>query len=187
MSRRTYDYKDKGVHFLVGGTQTIDQWESYPVFGTSSQLSAEEPYWWVLPDGKNLMALFRDNNRSGYLYRSFSVDNGRTWSPPVKTDFPDARSKFHGLRMSNGQYVLVSNSNYENRQWLTLALSDDGMVFDRLFFLVAGDFNGVDYPHVMEHDGYLYVAHSGGKGGRKQSVEIQQIRISDLEKLEMPK
>src|SRR5690606_42048351 len=64
------------------------------------ELSAEEPYWWVLPDGKNLMALFRDNNRSGYLYRSFSIDNGRSWSPPVKTDFPDARSKFHGLRRS---------------------------------------------------------------------------------------
>src|SRR5690606_30229981 len=73
MSRRSYDYKEKGVHFLVGGTQAIDEWESFPVFGTASKLSAEEPYWWVLPDGKNLMALFRDNNRSGFLYRSFSI------------------------------------------------------------------------------------------------------------------
>src|SRR5690606_39529085 len=100
MSRRTFDYTERGVDFLVGGTGSVDQWESFPVFGTARELSAEEPYWWVLPDGKNLMALFRDNNRSGYLYRSFSIDNGRSWSPPVKTDFPDARSKFHGLRRS---------------------------------------------------------------------------------------
>ncbi len=186
MSRRPYDYTESGVHFLIGGTKAVDQWESFPVFGTASKLSAEEPYWWILPDGKNLMALFRDNNRSGFLYRSFSTDNGRTWSHPVQTDFPDARSKFHGLRMSNGQYVLVNNSNFENRKWLTLAISDDGMVFDQLFFLVEGDLGGVDYPHVIEHNGYLYVAHSGGQGGRKQSVEVERVHISDLKDLKMP-
>lgn len=189
MSRRPYNYKKIGVQFLVGGTKAMDDWESFPVFGTSSetQLSASEPYWWVLPDGKNLMALFRDNNRSGFLYRSFSTDNGRTWSPPVKTDFPDAKSKFHGIQMSNGQYVLVNNSHFKNRKRLTLAVSDDGMVFDKMFFLVKGDLGGVDYPHVMEHEGYLYVAHSGGKGGRKQSVEVERIRISDLENFKMTK
>ena len=185
MSRRTYDYSERGVEFLVGGTEAINQWESFSVFGTASELAAEEPYWWILPDGKSLMALFRDNNRSGYLFRSFSVDNGRTWSTPVRSDFPDARSKFHGLRMSNGTYVLVNNSHFEHRQWLTLALSEDGMVFDRLFFLVEGDSNGVDYPHVMEHDGNLYITHSGGYGGRKQSVEVQRVRISDLERMTM--
>ena len=134
------------------------------------------------------MALFRDNRGSGYLYRSFSVDNGRTWSRPVQTNFPDARSKFHGLRMSDGRYVLVSNSNHENRNHLSLAISNDGMVFDRLFYLVdrlEEPRMGVDYPHVIEHDGYLYIAHSGGHGGRKQSVEMQRVRISDLDDLDM--
>ncbi len=187
MSRRPFDYKEKGVDFLVGGTEAIDQWESFPVLGTASELSAEEPIWWMLPDGASLMALFRDNNRSGYLYRAFSVDNGRTWSKPVKTDFPDARSKLHGLRMSNGKYALVNNSHFEHRKWLTLAISDDGMVFDKLFFLVEGEIDGVDYPHVMEHDGYLYITHSGGRGGRKQSVEVQKVKISDLHGLKMNK
>ena len=186
MSRRTFDYTERGVDFLVGGTGSVDQWESFPVFGTARELSAEEPYWWVLPDGKNLMALFRDNNRSGYLYRSFSIDNGRSWSPPVKTDFPDARSKFHGLRMSNGKYALVNNSHYNHRQWFTLSISEDGIVFDKMFFLVSGDKNGVDYPHMIEHEGYLYIVHSGGHGGRKQSVEIQKVKISDLNRLKMP-
>ena len=95
MSRRPYDYTKRGVEFLAGGVAAIDQWEAFPVLGSSEELAAEEPYWWVLPDGR-LTALFRDNHARGYLYRSFSHDNGRSWSRPVRTDFPDARSKFSG-------------------------------------------------------------------------------------------
>jgi hypothetical protein len=179
MSRRTYDYATKGVQFLIGGIRALDQWESVPVVHeTEPTLKAEEPIWWTLPD-RSLMALFRDNGRSGYLFRAFSSDAGRTWSTPVQTDFPDARSKLHGFRLRDGRYVLVSNANPKRRDPLTLALSDDGMVFDRLYYVVGG--RHVDYPHVMEHDGYLYIAHSGGK----QSVEIERVRLSDLNALKM--
>ena len=179
MSRRPHDYKKKGVHFLVGGRERIDQWESFPVLGSSSELAAEEPLWWVLPDD-NLMALFRDNRRSGYLYRSFSIDEGRTWSRPVQTNFPDATSKLHGLRLSDGRYVLVSNANPRRRDPLVLSISDDGMVFTRMGTLVGG--RHVDYPHVIEHDGHLLVAFAGGK----QTVEVLRVRIADLDRLAMP-
>ncbi|MFN4259609.1 MAG: exo-alpha-sialidase [Gemmataceae bacterium] len=173
MSRRPHDYKTSGVHFLVGGVKAPNDWQSFPVLGSSSELAAEEPLWWVLPDD-NLMALFRDNRRGGYLYRSFSTDNGRTWSKPAQTNFPDATSKLHGLRLSDGRYVLVSNANPKKRDPLTIAISNDGLVFTKLGYLV-GD-HQVDYPHVMEHDGYLLVAFAG----RKQSVEILKIRLPDL-------
>ncbi|MCB9264279.1 MAG: exo-alpha-sialidase [Lewinellaceae bacterium] len=175
-SRRPYDYKEKGVYFMVGGVEAIDKWESYPVLGSASELSAEEPLWWMLPDS-NLMALFRDNRKGGYLFRSFSTDNGRTWSKPVQTDFPDATSKLHGIRLSDGRFVLVSNANPRKRDPLTLAIGDDGMVFNKLGYLIGG--RRVDYPFVMEHDGYLFVAFSGGK----QSVELLRIKISDLDSI----
>jgi hypothetical protein len=179
MSRRRHDYKQVGVQFLIGGVEGIDKWESFPVLGSSSELAAEEPLWWVLPDD-NLMALFRDNRRSGYLYRSFSSDEGRTWSRPVRTNFPDATSKLHGLRLSDGRYVLVSNANPRRRDPLVLSMSDDGIVFTRMGYLVGG--RRVDYPCVMEHDGHLLVAFAGGK----QTVEILKIRLADLDGLEMP-
>jgi len=182
MSRRKHDYKDTGVEFLIGGVKALDDWTSVPFVrgaGGDLTLKAEEPIWWSLPDG-SLQALFRDNNKSQYLFRAFSTDAGRTWSKPVQTDFPDARSKLHGLRLKDGRYALVSNSNPKKRDPLTLALSKDGIVFDRLFYVVGGRW--IDYPHMIEHEGFLYIAHSGGK----QSVEIQRVRIADLDQMRMP-
>lgn len=174
MSRRKHDYRQSGVEFLIGGKATLNDWKSFPVMSDkNSALKAEEPLWWTLPDG-NLVSLFRDNGRGGYLYRAFSTDHGRSWSKPARTDFPDATSKFHGLRLSDGRYVLVSNSHPKRRDPLTLAVSDDGLVFNKLFYLVGG--RHVDYPHVIEHDGSLYIAHTGGK----RSIEIERVRLTDL-------
>ena len=177
MTRRTHD---RNVYMLTGGKENFDQWETHAVvMHEESELRPEEPYWWVLPDG-NLLALFRDNAKSGFLFRAFSTDLGRSWSRPVRTDFPDARSKFNGLQLSDGRYILVSNPNPEKRDPLALSISDDGMVFTKMAYLIGGRW--VDYPHVIEHNGYLLVAFSG----KKQSVEVLKIKITDLDKLEMP-
>jgi hypothetical protein len=179
MSRRKYDYKTAGVEFIVGGKKSLTDWTSFPVLGSNSDLVAEEPNWWLLPD-KNCMALFRDNRKSGFIFRSFSSDNGRTWSKPVKTNFPDARSKFSGLRLKDGRYVLVSNPNPLKRDPLTISISNDGMVFDKMFYLIGG--RHIDYPHVIEHKGYLLVAFAGGK----RSVEVIKISLKDLNAMQMP-
>lgn len=180
MSRRMHNYKTAGVHFLVGGVKSIGDWQSFPVFGSATELKAEEPDWWILPDHR-LAAVFRDNRRSGYLYRSISSDDGRTWSKPVKTNFPDATSKVCGLRLQDGRYVFVSNPNPKKRDPLTLSISEDGMVFTKMFYLVGG--RQVDYPHIIEHDGRLLIAFAGGK----QTVELLHVKLSDLTALGMPK
>lgn len=179
MSRRTFDYKKTGVHFLVGGVRALDDWESFPVLGTSNELSAEEPLWWPLVDGR-LVALFRDNRGSKFLYRSISEDQGRSWIAPGRTNFPDATSKLFGLRLSDGRYVLISNSNPRARDPLTIAISNDGLVFHQLARLVGG--RHVDYPHAIEHNGHLLVAFAGGK----QSVELLRIKLSALDAITMP-
>lgn len=178
MSRRAHDYQKSGVHFLLGGSRGIDQWESYPVLGSGSELAAEEPDWWILPD-HNLAAVFRDNRGGGFLYRSFSTDDGRTWSKPVRTNFPDATSKICGLRLRDGRYALVSNPAPKKRDPLVLSISDDGVVFTKMVYLVGGRW--VDYPHVIEHDGNLLIAFAGGK----QTVEVLKISIADLDRVVM--
>ena len=37
MSRRPHNYRDVGVHFLIGGVDTIDQWASFPVLGSNTE------------------------------------------------------------------------------------------------------------------------------------------------------
>jgi hypothetical protein len=175
MSRRD---QHQAVHFLRGGVAGFDRWQSFPVAAyREGDLAAEEPYWWVLPD-RNLMALYRDNAGSGYLFRAFSTDNGRTWTKAVRTNFPDAKSKFHGLRLQDGRYLLVSNANPKRRDPLTLAVSRDGLVFHALGYLAGG--RHVDYPHMIEHDGAVYVAFATAK----QTVEVLKIDLREIDRLE---
>jgi hypothetical protein len=179
MSRRMHDYKTSGVHFLVGGVKSLGDWQSFPVLGSAAELKAEEPDWWILPD-HTLAAVFRDNRRSGFLYRAFSTDDGRTWSTPVRTNFPDATSKISGLRLRDGRYVLVSNPNPKRRDPLTLSISNDGLIFTKMLCLVGG--RHIDYPHLIEHGDSLFIAFAGGK----QSVELLKVRLSDVDAVKMP-
>ncbi len=175
MSRRD---GQQNVHFLIGGTAGFDRWTSYPATGYKDGAERpEEPYWWVLPDNKNILALFRDNSGSGFLLRAFSNDNGRSWTTPVRTNFPDAKSKFSGVKLPDGRYVLVSNPHPKRRDPLTLAVSDDGIIFNRMGYLVGG--RHIDYPHVIERGGNLYIAFATAK----QTVEVLQVRVADLAKL----
>ena len=162
------------VSVMIGGDKAFNVWQVRPLASYGANGRPEEPYWFVLPDGKNLVGLIRDNGRSGRLLRTFSTDSGHTWSPIVKTDFPDATSKFFVHRTSRDDYVMVSNANPRRRDPLTLAISTDGLVFTHLFRLVGG--RHVDYPHMIEHDGHLLIAFSGAK----QTMEVLKVSLADV-------
>ena len=184
MSRRAHDYRTTGVHFLVGGAKALDQWQSFPVFGTASALKAEEPDWWILPD-QNLQAMFRDNNGSAFLYRAFSTDHGQTWSAPVKTEYPNATSKIFPLQTSRGYRVLISNANpAAGRRELHLAVSEDGLTFTRMARLdiPTPKPTTLQYPHVIEHDGVLFITFSR----LKNSSEIIKVSLRDVDAIQMP-
>ena len=174
MTRRDHE---RQVSVMVGGDKAFDQWTVQPMAAYDGNGRPEEPYWYLLPDSKTIVGLIRDNGGSKRLLRTFSTDNGRTWSPLVRTNFPDATSKFFSLRTSRGYYVLVSNSNPRKRDPLTLAVSHDGLVYRHLFLVIGG--RHIDYPHVIEHDGQLLIAFSGAK----QTMEVVKVSLSDLDEM----
>ncbi len=49
-----------------------------------------------------------------------------------------ATSKISGLRLHDGRYVLVSNPNPQKRDPLTLSISEDGLFFTKMLYLVGG-------------------------------------------------
>jgi len=173
MTRR--DHRQQ-VTVIIGGDKAFEDWEIRALSSYDGKGRMEEPYWYILPDGRTIVGLIRDNSRSGRLLRTTSIDNGQTWGPVVRTNFPDATSKFFVLRTSRGYYVLVSNANPKRRDPLTLAVSRDGLVYTHLFQLVGG--RHVDYPHVIEQDGHLLIAFSGAK----QTMEVLKVSLDELDR-----
>jgi len=192
MSRRD---SDRNVSMLIGGLKALDEWQLIPFskYRLPDGGAPEEPYWWTLPGGE-IVGMFRDNSKSGRLLRSFSVDNGRTWSQVVRTNFPDATSKFHGLQTSRGYWALASNPDPKQRDPLCLSVSRDGMVFRHMFRLPiparlegitwadgskpgTTRYESVQYPHVIEYAGELYIAYSRNK----QTVEVVRVRLDEVD------
>ncbi|MEZ6062352.1 MAG: exo-alpha-sialidase [Planctomycetaceae bacterium] len=173
MTRRDHQ---RQVSVMIGGTKAFNDWRISPLAAYDDDGRPEEPYWYILPDGKTIVGLIRDNGGSKFLHRTFSRDNGRTWSQIRRTNFPDATSKFFVHRTSRGYYVMVSNSNPRKRDPLTLAISQDGLVFDKLFWLIGG--RHVDYPHIIEYDSHLLIAFSGAK----QTMEVMKVSLDELER-----
>lgn len=155
MSRRD---QNRRVYMMKGGVKAIDQWTSTLIEPTPDEARLEEPCWWTLPDG-NLTCVLRDNSRSRRLYRSFSTSGGARWTVPVKTDYPDATSKFFCTRLFDGTYMMVSNPNPVGRNPLCVSVSKDGMVFDNLAVLIdertkprfegRAKVAGYQYPHAL--------------------------------------
>jgi pimeloyl-ACP methyl ester carboxylesterase len=156
---------------LIGGVKSPSEWRTVTLPAPADGSRLDEPEWWTLPDGR-LAAAWRDGDRSRRLYRSFSEDGGASWTPPVRTDFPDAMAKFNVLRLSTGVYAMASNPNPSGKRIpLSLSLSDDGIRFGRTAVLRGAGtiyrysgkdpgYAGYHYPQLLEHGGALYVIHS---------------------------
>lgn len=149
----------------------------------------DEPIWWTLPDGR-LMALARDNE-GRRLYQWTGSADGRTWTRPRPSNFPDATSKIAVKRLSNGLYVLVSNARpkLEERNPLVLSVSRDGQTFTAMGILADAPTRrrelgqrktpGYQYPDLLERNGVLYVSYSRNK----EDIEVIGLPIPAIEAL----
>lgn len=171
------------VTVLIGGRKSLDDWQAFPVVrvGEVKKFRPDEPIFWPLPGGE-LNALFRDNGGSMRLFHATSRDEGRTWTTPGLTNFPNATSKLYSLQTSRGYRVLILNANPKiGRREIHLAVSRDGRTFTRLARLdvpsppsipegvaritkkFSAGIASLQYPHVIEHGEKLLIALSRGK------------------------
>ncbi|MBL8229212.1 MAG: exo-alpha-sialidase [Bryobacterales bacterium] len=181
MARRDYQSR---FSLMLGGVKAINHWRIGNVPNPEMR-SFTEPDVIVRPDGMIAMHI-RDGGGSRRLYRAVSKDGGQTWSAPVQTNFPDATSKNFNLRLSNGIYVLISNSNPKGRVPLTIATSRDAKLYERLLIVedapgaprIAGHDKGrgYTYPHAIERNGFLYVSYAK----HRDDIVIRRIRIDAL-------
>jgi len=171
------------VYMLSGGVKSLTDWESFPVVKRLEipKFAPDEPVWWQLPDGR-LHALFRDNGGSSRLYQAFSSDEGRTWTRPQITNFPNASSKLFPMRLKSGAWILILNANPKwGRREMYLSLSEDGLTFTKMARLVIPSTKATtfQYPHAIEHDGKLTIVFSQ----KKMQSEVLQVDLADIEAL----
>lgn len=179
------------VSILIGGHTALNDWQSYPVVGTAEVggFRPDEPIFWILP-GNSLNALFRDNGGSQRLFHATSMDLGKSWTTPALTNFPNATSKIFSIQTSRGYRILISNANPKlARRQLHLSISEEGKRFTHMAQLaiptppvVPGledlqpkfreGVGSLQYPHVIEHEGFLWIALSRNK------VQTELFRVS---------
>jgi len=127
-------------------------------------------------------------------YVAFSFDNGKTWTTPTRTSFPDACARSNAGRLPDGQVYVINNalplsSKKGGRSLLAISLSRDGLTFDRMAVIRFGASKqryegrsksiGCAYPHSVVVGDHLWVIYSVNK----EDIEIARIPLSSLDKL----
>ncbi len=184
------------VSMMIGGRKALDDWQIFPVvrIGELKGFRPDEPIFWTLPDN-TMRALFRDNGGSSRLFHSTSIDQGRTWTVPALSNFPNATSKLFSMETTRGFRILILNGNPKiARRELHLAVSEDGEIFSRLalldiptppsvsesVFRINQKFRAgtasLQYPHAIEHDGHLLIALSR----LKTQIELFSVSLDDV-------
>jgi hypothetical protein len=109
---------------------------------------SESASWYQRDDGRIWMYL-RDGAYSLRLALSFSDDGGRTWTEPVRTDFPNTYSKHYAGRLKDGRYFICGNNydHYLDRSHMMIAISDDGETFNKMHTIL-------NRPTTRRIDGY---------------------------------
>jgi hypothetical protein len=146
-----------------------------------------EGNWFLRADGA-IGILWRAPKEVPWLYASVSTDDGLSWSAPVRTNLPSATSRMATGNLPDGRAYCVWNPSQRfGRNPLVIALSDDGLVFDRAWVLrgeaAKRRFGGVrksdgwQYPMALVWRDALWVIHSVNK----EDIALARIRLEDLQ------
>lgn len=116
-----------------------------------------------------LVAYMRENGILQRIRMSTSKDDGLTWGPVVATDMPNPGSGLDGVRLANGNWILVYNDTTTGRNRLIASISDDeGKTWKWKRHLEKEAKGSYHYPCVIQaRDGTIHAIYSyfveGGK------------------------
>ena len=133
--------------------------------------------------------LFRDQTSSFRKLASVSTDRGESWTKPIETNIPDARTKQCAGNLPDGTAFMVCCPSNGKWRWpLVLLLSHDGKLFDKAILLRSGlpddlpqrrydgryKTQGYSYPKAFVHQNKLYVGYA---------VNKEQVACTIIEKI----
>ena len=175
---------------------------SHPVADDDHHTGEPVPAW-QLADG-TWVRMYRDGgsrfsktlkedeaSKARRNYVSFSYDDGKTWTRPTRTRFPDACARTYAGKLPDGQVYVLNNvlplsTKKGGRALLAISLSRDGLNFDRMAvlrflpppqrFQGRAKSIGYAYPHSVVIGDSLWVLYSVNK----EDIEIARIPLSEV-------
>jgi predicted neuraminidase len=109
-------------------------------------IEAIQPSILVHP-GRRLQAVGR--TRSGRVFETWSVDEGRSWTPLALTALPNPNSGIDAITLGDGRHLIVYNHTTTGRSPLNVSLSQDGRTWEAALVLEQepGEYS---YPAVIQ-------------------------------------
>ena len=146
--------------------------------GIQSPIGCIQPSILRLADGR-LQVLCRTQN--GRLATSYSVDEGRTWTPVQLTDLPNNNSGTDAVTLRDGRQLLVYNPTATQpgqhnapRTPLCVAISDDGRTWRHLVTLEDSSVGEYSYPAVIQgRDGTVHITYTW----RRELIRYARLNI----------
>ena len=132
-----------------------------------------------------LVVYMRENGYTGHIRMSESADEGMTWSPVVSSELPNPGSGVDGVRLENGNWVLIYNDTKEGRNRLAVSLStDEGQTWKFTRHLENQPTGSFHYPCVIQtKDGMIHSVYSyfceQGKSMKHATFNEDWIRQGD--------
>ena len=176
----------------------ITGWRDAEIPVVEGVFAFPEPSWYVRDNNSEIVMVFRQETgplSQRTIHASVSRDNGESWTKPVKTNFPDATARAFAGNLPDGTAFIISNPSrfpssthptYGRRIPLTIALSEDGVVFDRAYtirteltsmrFKGKNKADGWQYPTAVVWGDHLYIAYSINK----EDEGVTRVLLRDL-------
>ena len=161
--------RDNGRNWHLGGPVPVDH-------GTFSGKGVIQPTLWESEPGVIHMLL---RSTEGWVFRSDSVDGGRTWTHAYATELPNNNSGIDVVKTESGRLALAHNPisvNWGKRTPLVVALSsDNGRSWPETIVIEDEDThtgevgisldrpvrpNEFSYPAIIEDDGKLLISYT---------------------------
>ena len=110
----------------------------------------------VMDDARAVLLLRNAGQAPRHVLRATTDDAGKSWTAPVDIDMPNPDSAIDALALDGNRMLAVLNDGAQNRERLTLALSDNQGLDWRPLLTLADSSKGVPGQATNGHHEYSY-------------------------------
>ncbi|MCB1109675.1 MAG: exo-alpha-sialidase [Chlamydiia bacterium] len=137
--------------------------------------ASDQPFGIIQPTlfhaAHHTLMLLARSHQIGYICRSISHDQGKSWSSAEPIELPNPNSGIDAIRLYDGRIFLVYNHSQTARTPINLAVSEDGgETWEMVLTLESGP-GSYSYPAIIQtSDGRVHITYTWNRTNIKHIV-----------------